>query len=239
MVNERAVREDGTGRGPVAVLWDMDGTLVDSEKVWDRSLSETARWLGGELSAAARAETIGGNMARSLEILFRDVGVTPTPGLAREARAWLVARTAELFAEGLPWRPGAEEALLTVREAGWATALVTNTGRELTEMALEWIGREHFATTVCGDEVARGKPAPDPYLRAAELLGVPMGECVAVEDSPTGALAAERAGAVVLVVPCEVPVPVGPGRVHRESLVGLRPTDVVEAYTRVRSDYAP
>ncbi|MHA6794702.1 HAD family hydrolase [Pseudonocardia bannensis] len=226
------VREGGTG--PAAVLWDMDGTLIDSEKVWDRSLSETARWLGGELSAAARTETIGGNMALCLEILFRDVGVAPTPQRTAAARDWLIARTAELFAEGLPWRPGAEEALLTVRDAGWPMALVTNTGRLLTEMALESIGREHFAVTVCGDEVPRGKPHPDPYLRAAELLGVPAAECLAVEDSATGTTAAERAGAVVLVVPCEVAVPAAPSRVHRESLVGLRPADVARAYTRVR-----
>ena len=66
-----------------------------------------------------------------------------------------------------------------------------------------------------------GKPAPDPYLRAAELLVVPVQACVAVEDSPNGALAAERAGAAVLVVPCEVPVPDGPGRTFRTDLVGL------------------
>ena len=89
---------------------------------------------------------------------------------------------------------------------------MTNSLRRITELALDGIGREFFDVTVCGDEVRGGKPAPDPYLRAAELLGVPVAACVAVEDSPNGALAAERAGAAVLVVPCEVPVPAGPRR---------------------------
>ena len=126
----------------------------------------------------------------------------------------------------------------TVRAAGWPTALVTNTLRSLTEQALESIGREHFTVTVCGDEVPHGKPAPDPYLRAAELLGVAPQQCLAIEDSPTGAIAAERAGAAVLVVPCEVPVPAGPQRVHRASLTGLTAADVRAGYAQARSKRA-
>lgn len=229
---------DGPARpdGPAAVLWDMDGTLVDSEKVWTVSLAETARWLGGELSAPAREDMVGSNMARSLVILFDDLGLVHDPVRMAEAERWLTARTGELFAAGLEWRPGALEALRTVRAAGWPTALVTNTGRALTTFALETIGREHFTVTVCGDEVPRGKPDPDPYLRAADLLGVAPTECLAVEDSPTGATAAERAGAAVLVVPCEIPVPTGPRRVHRRSLVGLTAEDVRDTYARARGE---
>ena len=222
--------------GPAAVLWDMDGTLVDSEKVWTVSLVETARWLGGELSAEAREDMVGSNMARTLVIMFDDLGLEREPARMAQAEQWMTTRTGELFAAGLEWRPGALEALRTVRAAGWPTALVTNTGRALTEMALEGIGREHFTVTVCGDEVPHGKPDPDPYLRAAELLGVEPTECLAVEDSPTGATAAERAGAAVLVVPCEVPVPAGPRRVQRDSLVGLSPDDVRFSYSQARGE---
>jgi len=134
----------------------------------------------------------------------------------------LVELTEELFLAGdVEWRPGARAALQTVRDAGIPTALVTNSLRRITELALEGIGREFFDVTVCGDEVESGKPAPDPYLRAAELLDVSAAACVAVEDSPNGALAAERAGAAVLVVPCDVPVPTGPRRTFRNDLVGL------------------
>jgi HAD superfamily hydrolase (TIGR01509 family) len=221
---------------PAAVLWDMDGTLVDSEKVWTVSLVDTARWLGGELSTAARAAMVGSNMARTLVLMFDDLGVERDPVRMAQAEKWMTARTEELFAAGLEWRPGALAALRMVRAAGWPTALVTNTGRALTEMALDGIGREHFMVTVCGDEVPRGKPDPDPYLRAAELLGVAPEECLAVEDSPTGATAAERAGAAVLVVPCEIPVPAGPRRVQRASLVGLTPDVVRRGYSQATNE---
>jgi HAD superfamily hydrolase (TIGR01509 family) len=215
---------------PQAVLWDMDGTLVDSEKLWTVSIADTARWLGGEISAAAREAMVGSNMTASLDILFDDLGLPRDAERQEGAKAYIGERTAELFAAGMEWRPGAQEALRAVRAAGWPMALVTNTGRRLTELALDTIGRELFAASVCGDEVPRGKPDPDPYLRAAELLGVDPVRCLAVEDSPTGALAAERAGAAVLVVPCEMPVPDGPRRRQRESLVGLTPADVVDAW---------
>ena len=216
----------------------MDGTLVDSEKVWTVSLRDTARWLGGELSPAAREAVVGSNMADTMVVLFDDLGLEPVPAALVRAREWLVSRTGELFTAGLQWRPGAREALRTVRAAGWPTALVTNTERDLAELALDGIGREHFDITVCGDEVPRGKPRPDVYLRAARLLGVPVESCVAIEDSPTGVLAAERAGAAVLVVPCEMPVPAGPRRIPRESLHGLTAADVVDVLARARCGQA-
>ncbi|WP_308257831.1 HAD family hydrolase [Pseudonocardia lacus] len=215
---------------PAAVLWDMDGTLVDSEKLWTVSIADTARRLGGAVSAPARAAMVGGDMAATLDILFDDLGLPRDPERQAEAASWMTERTGELFAEGLEWRPGALEALRAVAAAGWPMALVTNTQRELTEPALDAIGREFFRVSVCGDEVARGKPAPDPYLRAAELLGVDPASCLAVEDSVTGAQAAQDAGAAVLVVPCEVAVPVGPRRVQRAALSGLTADDLAAIY---------
>jgi HAD superfamily hydrolase (TIGR01509 family) len=214
----------------------MDGTLVDSEKVWTISLADTAQWLGGELSTEAREAMVGSNMARSLALMFDDLGLDRDPERIAQAGRYLTDRTGELFAAGLEWRPGALDALRMVRAAGWPTALVTNTLRTLTEKALDSIGREHFTVTVCGDEVPHGKPDPDPYLRAAELLGVAARSCLAVEDSPTGATAAERAGCAVLVVPCDVAVPAGPRRVHRASLLGLTPDDIHRSYAQARGE---
>jgi beta-phosphoglucomutase-like phosphatase (HAD superfamily) len=105
-------------------------------------------------------------------------------------------------------------------------ALVTNTRRDLTEQALESIGRHYFSVTVCGDEVPRGKPAPDIYLRAAEMLGLDPARCLAVEDSVTGTLAAESAGCAVAVVPSEVEVPESPRRRHVPSLAELSVADL-------------
>jgi HAD superfamily hydrolase (TIGR01509 family) len=230
------MRAEVVPTAPAAVLWDMDGTLVDSEKVWTVSLADTASRLGGELSTEAREAMVGSNMARSLTLMFDDLGLERHPERMAQAGQWLTERTGELFAAGLEWRPGAPDALRMVRAAGWPTALVTNTLRSLTEKALDSIGREHFSVTVCGDEVPRGKPDPDPYLRAAELLGVAPEACLAVEDSPTGSTAAERAGCAVLVVPCDVAVPVGPRRVHRGSLLGLTPDDIRLSYAQARGE---
>ncbi len=216
-----------------AVLFDMDGTLLDSEKVWDVSLADLAVHLGGTLSAATREAMVGSNMRHSLGLLFTDLGLAPGPVELDDAGVWLTRRTAELFDAGLPWRPGADTLLETVREAGLRIALVTNTERFLTDRALVTLGPERFDATVCGDEVVRGKPAPEAYLRAADLLGVAPGACLAVEDSPTGTASAEAAGCVVLVVPCEVVVPEGPRRVHRSTLEGLSSDDLVDLWSAV------
>jgi HAD superfamily hydrolase (TIGR01509 family) len=183
------------------VLFDMDGTLLDSEKVWDVALDDLATWLGGTLSAAARTRMVGSSLGRSVAILHADLGIEAD---AESSAAYLTERTAELFATDLVWKPGAHELLAAVARAGLPAALVTSTHRRLTEIALDTIGRQYFAATVCGDEVRRPKPHPDPYLRAAELLGVDPRCCVAVEDSPLGITAAEAAGCVVLAVPSEV-----------------------------------
>ncbi len=217
--------------GPQAVLWDMDGTLLDSERVWDVSLHELAHHLGGELSEVARDQMVGSSLENSMTLLFAELRLPPEPEAVRRAGEWLLARTGELFDGGLTWRPGAQDALDLVAAHGLPMALVTNTGRVLTERALTTLGRDRFAATVCGDEVQRGKPAPDPYLRAAELLGVNPRQCLAIEDSPTGTASAEAAGCSVLVVPCEVDVPAGPARVFRHSLTGLTATALADAWS--------
>ncbi|RLK59125.1 HAD superfamily hydrolase (TIGR01509 family) [Actinokineospora cianjurensis] len=214
---------------PAAVLWDMDGTLLDSEKLWDIPLREYSLKLGTPLAAETRTAMVGSNVPTSMGLLFGGIGVVPTEADIREAMGWINARMRELFATRLEFRPGAPEALRAVRATGLPVALVTSTERELTEVALHTLGRDHFDVTVCGDEVdGRNKPLPDPYLRAAALLGVDPAACLAIEDSPTGTTSAVAAGCVVLVVPCEVPVPDGPRRVPRTSLVGLD-ADVLRA----------
>lgn len=209
----------GQTRLPSGVLFDMDGTLFDSEKLWDVALHELARELGGELSEAARVAMIGNTLEASMRLLHSDLG---RPELDVETSgAWLQARMVELFAGPLIWQPGARELLAAVRSAAIPAALVTATRRRLVEIALDTLGRENFEAVVCGDEVEHPKPHPDPYLRAAALLGLHPDECVAVEDSANGTASAEAAGCPVLVVPSEAPVPAGPRRVHRESLIGV------------------
>jgi HAD superfamily hydrolase (TIGR01509 family) len=204
---------------PAAVLFDMDGTLVDSEKVWDVALNELAvREAGRHLSTRARQEMIGSSMVTSMRIMRDDLGLDREPD-----QDWLIERVFELFARGLVWRPGALELLRAVRAQGLRTALVTSTGRKLVEVALETLGRENFDVIVCGDEVAVPKPDPTPYRLAAELLEVPVAECVAIEDSPTGVASAVASGAAVLAVPSELELPPTDGVHLRDSLVGVDP----------------
>jgi len=213
---------------PAAVLWDLDGTLLDSEKLWDIPLYELTEKLGGELSLPTRQAMVGTNVKRTLDLLYAEVGIDdPTEEQLADGAAWIDRRMAEVFHGELPWRPGARDALAAVRAAGFPMALVTSTERGLTEIALDTIGRSLFDVTVCGDEVdGLNKPHPEPYRRAARMLGVDPAGCVAVEDSPTGTASAVGAGCTVLVVPCEVAVEPGERRVFRDSLEGLTAADL-------------
>ncbi len=199
----------------------MDGTLVDSEKVWDIALNELAERAGGKLSEPARHAMIGGSMADTMRILREDLGQPDRPE-APDVE-WLVARVFELFGKGLVWRPGALDLLRAVRAAGLPTALVTSTGRELVEVAMQTLGRENFDAVVVGDEVKMPKPDPEPYLTAARLLGVAITDCVAVEDSPTGMASAVASGAAVLAVPAELELPPTDGVHLRDTLEGIDP----------------
>lgn len=218
-----------------AVLWDMDGTLLDSEKLWDVSLAELATKVGGVLSPAARAAMVGTSMAMSMEILYDDLGLV---GRDTDADAqWLDARTGELFAEGLRWRPGARELLLGVRRAGLRTALVTATNRPLVEQALLSMGAEHFDAVVCGGETLP-KPDAAPYRQALKLLRLDPAEAIVIEDSPTGVASGVAAGCAVLAVPCAVPLPVQAGVVKRDTLAGLTVDDLHAIWIREATDAA-
>ena len=208
----------------------MDGTLVDSEKLWDIGLQELYRRLGGELTPEVRDATVGGSADGVMRIVYTDLGLEHDPAHMAQSADWLHEFTADLFDGGLPWCEGARELLDALAEGGVPMALVTNTRRALTERALNSIGRQYFSASVCGDEVVRAKPAPDPYERAAALLGLDPGQCLAIEDSVTGAAAAEDAGCPVLVVPNDVAVPPSARRHHVSSLSGLDIPQLLEIY---------
>ena len=218
-------------RTPAAVLFDMDGTLVDSEPVWDEALWELARWLGGGLSADARRATLGTNVEVSVRIVQADVGRPDADPVLSGKK--LIEEAGIRFAAGLVWRPGARELIDAVRAAGIPTALVTNTERPLVRVALGDLVGQLFDVSVAGDEVEHAKPAPDPYLAAARLLGVDPAATVAIEDSPTGTESAAAAGCAVLVVPAgDVPVPPGPGRTLAATLAGLTVADLAALLPR-------
>ena len=216
-----------------AVLFDMDGTLVDSEKLWEVALQVLYSRLGGELTPAVREATVGGSAESLMQIIYTDLGLDPDADEMAAHSDWLHDYTADLFDGGLPWCDGARELLDTLANSAVPMALVTNTRRALTERALDSIGRHYFAASVCGDEVVRAKPAPDPYQRAAALLGFDPAQCLAIEDSVTGAASAEDAGCPVLVVPNDVEVPDSARRRHVTSLLGLDVARLQEIYTEL------
>ncbi len=218
-----------------AVLFDMDGTLVDSEKLWDIALQQLYVRLGGVLTPEVRAATVGGSAEGVMQIVYTDLGLEPDPTEMAATADWLHDITGDLFDAGLPWCDGARELLDALAQAAVPMALVTNTRRALTERALESIGRDYFTASVCGDEVAAGKPAPDPYRRAAALLSLDPEQCLAIEDSVTGAASAENAGCPVLVVPNDVEVPRSTRRHHVATLAGLGVPRLRSIYTELLS----
>jgi HAD superfamily hydrolase (TIGR01509 family) len=218
-----------------AVLFDMDGTLVDSEKLWDVSMRELYARFGGAMTPEVRGATVGGSAESVIKLVFADLGLPPDPQEMADVADWLHEITGDLFDAGLPWCDGARELLEELAAADVPMALVTNTRRALTERALNSIGRHYFTVSVCGDEVPSGKPAPDPYRQAAALLGLDPAHCLAIEDSVTGAASAEGAGCPVLVVPNDVEVPAGPRRRHARTLAEID----LDGLRRVYRDLQP
>lgn len=199
-----------------AVLFDLDGTVVDSEPLWADAMRLIAADLGGTLTEEVLARTTGLSVPASVDLMLAELGSDRPPA---EVIRQLLERAAEVFAQELMWQPGAQELVDALRADGVTTALVTSSPRIVVDVAMERLGAHRFDLSVCGDEVAAAKPDPTPYLLAMQRLGRPADECLAVEDSPSGTEAAVAAGIPVLVVPSEVPVPEGPGRVFAASLL--------------------
>jgi HAD superfamily hydrolase (TIGR01509 family) len=179
---------------PAAVLWDMDGTLVNTEPLWMAAETELVESWGGTWTHEDGLTLVGNPMKVSGAILQgRGVGLS-----VDEIVDFLNERVAAAVAQDTPWQAGGRELLLALAEAGVPQALVTSSYRELADPFAAVAGV--FATVVAGDEVDRPKPDPQPYLLAAERLGVDIADCVVVEDSPAGITAGVASGARVLAV---------------------------------------
>lgn len=207
-------------RLPAAVLWDMDGTLIDTEPYWMAAERELVEAYGGEWSQADAEAVIGNSLLTSARIL-QSRGV-PLP--AEEIIDFLIDRVAAEVRREVPWQPGARQLLDALHAAGVPTALVTMSYRRLAEPVAEQAGV--FDVLVTGDMVAQGKPHPESYLRAAETLGVDPRDCVAFEDSPPGIRAARASGAVTVGVQHIVPVEPQPGLSRVTSLADLTLGDI-------------
>lgn len=197
-----------------AVLFDMDGLLVDSEPLWLEVERAIMARLGSPWGPADQAHLIGGSLPKSTDYMQRKAARP----VAREVLAeWLTQGMAALIRErGVRLMPGAARLLARIEAAGIPFALVTSAEREIMAATLDSIG-VRFPATVCAADVTRKKPDPEPYLRAAALLGAEPGRCAALEDSPPGLAAAHAAGCAVIAVP-SVPPPPGLARLIVPSL---------------------
>ncbi|MFT3715149.1 MAG: HAD family phosphatase [Gordonia sp. (in: high G+C Gram-positive bacteria)] len=214
---------------PAAVLWDMDGTILDTEPIWDVAMERLAQRHGIVMTPELREATLGNNSVDALTKVY-DAARVPESGRDFDSdERWMIDLVIELFDRELPWRPGARDTLDMIAAADIPMLLVTNTMREVADVAIGFIGADRFIATVCGDEVETGKPAPDVYLRAAALAGADPRDCLAIEDSPTGSAAAHAAGVPTLVVPSAVAVPAASRRTFRDSLVGVTLDDLTAA----------
>ena len=195
-----------------AVLFDMDGLLIDSEPVWSVAEAELAAHHGGRWDDALKATIIGTSITNAVPVMLRSFGLTPTQADVDEAVTWLLGRMVTLFETDLPLQPGALELIDGLRAAGIPLALVSSSYRVLVDAALRVIGPSRFDFTLAGDEVSRTKPDPEPYLTAAAALAVDPTDCVVFEDAPSGIASAEAAGCLAIGVPGHAPLTAAPYR---------------------------
>ena len=207
---------------PSAVLWDMDGTLVDTEPSWIRARADLAAEYNVPWSDADAAFFVGKPLPLSAaEMRSRGVPLAEPDLIDR-----LVHQVLDDIRDRIPWRPGAQELLARLAHARIPCALVTQAFRPVAEFIAESAGPGAFLKVVAGDDVTQGKPHPEPYLTAAALLGIRPGDCLAIEDTDTGAASAVAAGMTVLVIPHLGAVPGGPSRSTRGTLAGITVDDL-------------
>lgn len=201
--------------GLAAVLFDMDGLLVDSEPLWFETEVEVMARLGAPWSKDDQEHLLGGSMEHTVAYLLRRATEPASPEhVARWMLDGMLKRAAE---RRVIVRPGAVELLAEVAAAGVPCALVTSSEREFAEAVLTGTGFR-FPVTVTAEDVTRTKPDPEPYLLAAKLLDADPAACVALEDSPNGVASATEAGCRVVAVPSLLPIPQAPGRLVATSL---------------------
>lgn len=212
--------------GIAAVLWDMDGTLVDTEPYWIEREHELVRDHGNGAWTDDHAHALVGFDLRDSARYISQHGEVdlPVDDIVNLLLDGVIARVQQQ----MPWRPGARELLAELNAAGIPCALVTMSWKRFAEAVVPALPTGSFTAVVAGDDVANGKPHPEPYIAAAALLGVPTSRCIAIEDSPTGVRSAVAAGCVTVTVPHVVEVPTSLGAHHLRTLAGVTVADLTE-----------
>jgi HAD superfamily hydrolase (TIGR01509 family) len=212
---------------PAAVLWDMDGTLVDTEPYWIAAEHALVEAHGGIWTDEHARQLVGNDLMVSAEYIRAHSPVELTPvEIVHELLAGVIARVKE----HVPWRPGARELLESLVAQGVPCALVTMSWESLATAVVRNLPVDSFAAVITGDVVLHGKPHPEPYLHAARMLDIDLAACVAIEDSPPGVASAVAAGIPTIAVPHHVKVPEITGAVQVSTLAGLTPADLLPLF---------
>jgi len=202
---------------PAAVLWDMDGTLIDTEPFWIDTECKLMAEHGVSWTSADGLTLVGLPLLESARILQTAGLDLPAPTIVDA----LVGRMRERLAQHMPWRDGVPTLLRHLADARVPCAIVSMSYRSLVTLVADAAPPGTFSSLVAGDEVTNGKPHPEPYLLAARKLGVDIRDCVAIEDSPPGVGSALAAGAATLAVQTHVPIPPAPGLSRVASLTDV------------------
>jgi HAD superfamily hydrolase (TIGR01509 family) len=214
-----------------AVLFDMDGVLVDSEPLWFQAESGVMARLGGSWTDGDQHVLVGGSMAVTVAYLLEKGTRRADPAVVER---WLTESMIQMLrSRPLPVMPGARELVADVAAAGLPYGLVTSSERVIMDAVLAGFGPA-FPVTICAEDVAACKPDPEGYLLAARKLAVDPRRCLVIEDSRNGVAAAEAAGCVVVAVPGVVTIPAAPGRLVVASLAGLSAARLRAEFDRLR-----
>ncbi|MFC4225271.1 HAD-IA family hydrolase [Lysinibacter cavernae] len=216
---------------PAAVLWDMDGTLIDTEPFWNIAEDRLAEQYGAVLTDDDRRAMTGMGLWDAAVVLQR-AGITL--GADEIVETLTQAVSDMLVPESMPWRPGALSLLEDLHAHNIPVALVTMSTRVLTEKILALLPVPAFQHLIVGDEVPNAKPHPDPYLMGAEALGVDIANCVALEDSINGLRAAWASGAVALGIPHLLSLDNTDSHALWPTLEGKTATDIAELFAAHR-----
>jgi len=181
-----------------AVIFDLDGVLIDSEDLWNQARMQIADENGGHWAEGAQRAMMGMSSPEWSQYMHEELGVDMDPD---QISATVVSRLERLYREHVPLLPGARQVVAAFSEV-WPLGLASSANRPIIELVLQLSQlSERFKATVSSEEVPEGKPAPDVYLEAARRLGVDPERCAAVEDSTNGLLSAAAAGMTVIAVP--------------------------------------
>lgn len=220
-----------TPHPPAAIFWDMDGTLVDTEPLWEQFTYELSDLMGRRLTPELRETTIGGSFRHTVSVCAGHAGIEVTEEDHPRYRAFMNERMGELMRASLTPNPGIVPLLDDLSAHALPMLVTTNTERTLADLSISAVGTGYFTDSVTGDEVPSPKPAPDMYLRAAEIVGADPADCLVFEDSFTGMSAALTAGCRVIGLPWYSDTVVPEGVVTLESLHGRNDFVGADAHT--------